>query len=125
MFINPHSIRLLDSENNEELEQYVRNKGTWIVDIDQGIVLFEPNDGYKGLVETRYVIRDLCNNVSAPTIITIGCGVDNPDICDECSNISSDSSDTLSIYSIIGLMLMTLLSGLYFVRKEEINKKGN
>jgi len=122
MFINPQSIRLLDSDNNEELEQYVRNKGTWIVDNDQGVVLFEPNNGFKGLVATRYTIRDLCNNVSAPARITIGCGVENPDICDECSNISSDSSDTLDLYSIIGLMLITLLSGLYFVRKEEINR---
>ena len=36
-----------------------------------------------------------------------------------CANVSTDSSDTLGLFGILVMMLMTLMAGLFFVRKEE------
>ena len=47
-------------------------------------------------------------------ILTLDAGVN----CG-CSNVSSDSSDAFGILSIFTMMLMTLLTALFFVRKEE------
>jgi hypothetical protein len=38
--------------------------------------------------------------------------------CD-CANVSSDSSDALSLFGMIAMMLLTLFTALFFVRKEE------
>jgi len=47
-------------------------------------------------------------------ILTLDAGVN----CG-CSNVSSDSSDTLGFLGMLSMMLLTLMAGLFFVRKEE------
>jgi len=37
-----------------------------------------------------------------------------------CTNVSTDSSDALGFLGMLGMMLLTLMSGLFFVRKEEL-----
>ena len=86
--------------------------GNLILNADNGSYNYEPDANYNGVDSFSYQITsDQCSNSS--NIATISISVD----C--ASSQTSDSGDALGTLNIIIMMFFTIVSGLYFARKEE------
>ena len=67
----------------------------------------DSNVGSRGLTQAITVVQ-------GQNLLTFDAGIN----CG-CGNVSTDGTDALSLWGLIGMMLMTLSLGLYFVREEE------
>jgi uncharacterized repeat protein (TIGR01451 family) len=82
-------------------------------DLTDDVLRYVPKAGYSGLDSFTYTIIDNAGDTITKTMTV---SVDNKQ--------SSDNGDTLGKFSIMFLMLLGMLTGLYYIREEEmINKK--
>jgi len=109
--------------NNDQLGTGTQAQHTWtlVTPPQHGTVEFNPDGtfvyypeaNYNGPDSFVYMITDAANRTSTATVtIDVDCA----------SSQTSDGGDTLGSMGILIMMLMTMLTGLYFVRQEE---KGN
>ncbi|RLA68609.1 MAG: hypothetical protein DRG09_07670, partial [Epsilonproteobacteria bacterium] len=75
------------------------------------VLLYAPNADVNNITDSfTYTITDALGNTSTATVtLDVNCA----------STQRSDSGDALGTFSIMMMMFLTLMSGLYFVRKEE------
>jgi len=111
-----------DISNQAELRVSYVNAAVFPVAVDDtlivkfnpdGTFVYYPEANYNGPDSFVYMITDAANRTSTATVtIDVDCA----------SSQTSDGGDTLGSMGILIMMLMTMLTGLYFVRQEE---KGN
>ncbi|UPT77791.1 Ig-like domain-containing protein [Sulfurovum sp. XGS-02] len=114
----PTPIYILDNDSYDGdvtikiIEQPAHGSVEIVEDVDgRQRILYTPEPDYNYAPDTfRYSITDANGNVAEATVrLDIQCA----------SSQSSDSGDALGTVSMLVLAMMTLMTGLYFVRREE------
>ena len=137
------TVELFDAEGNPVTDAngnhsvITDSNGKYGFDVEPGTyqVKFNlPETGYKGYIFSNAnqgdngVDTDV-NNRGFTQTITVGAGNNiltmDAGINCGCANVSTDSSDAQSILSMLAMMFFTLMTALYFVRKEEEQETQN
>jgi len=79
--------------------------------LEDGSYIYRPEANYDGSDVFNYEIIDTAGQTdSAQVVVDVDCA----------STQRSDSGDTLGIISMLMMVLMTIMTGLFFTRREEI-----
>ncbi|WP_295420908.1 cadherin-like domain-containing protein, partial [Sulfurovum sp.] len=110
-----HTYQLLDA-NGQKVpygQTIPTEHGTVSMEKD-GTFIYSPEANYDGSDAFNYVIIDTIGQTdSAQVMVDVECA----------STQTSDSGDTLGTISMLMIVFMTIVTGLYFTRREEIEKK--
>jgi len=129
-------VELFDTNGNKIAETTTANGGEYGFDVPAGIyqVKFNiPNTPeYEGFVfsnpkaNTNNTLNvNSANNKGFTQTVTVGENAKTEGLTMDagincgCANVSTDSADTQSLVSMLAMMFFTLMTALYFVRKEE------
>ena len=140
--INGALVELFDANGNKIGETTTANGGEYGFDVPAGTyqVKFNiPNtpeyEGYIFSNSSSNIDNNLninqANNNGFTQSVTVGPNSKTEDLTLDagincgCSNVSTDSSDAQSMLSMLAMMFFTLMTALYFVRKEEEKEAQN
>jgi len=135
-------VELFDMNGNKIGETVTVNGGEYGFDVPAGtyqVKFHIPNtpeyEGYIFSPVTNNTDNNLninqANNQGLTQSVTVGPNAKTEDLTLDagincgCANVSTDSSDAQSIFSMLAMMFSTLMTALYFVRREEENETQN